>query len=515
MVTCIDWASGDIVYQNACFKRTLGKPAEGESQNIYDHVDDQSYIPLTRLLKNAKEKPNQQAEFCFLDNQGECFEVAMSSHLNPYDPNQLILFLSDIREQKKRDRSLGVYQQIFSSTEELIALIDTNYRYQVVNRAYLEHHEVSEQDVIGCTLFDLYQDDASELVKVIDRTLKQGEVVRELHPYSNRRCKGEVLYIDSMNSPYYDKQGNISGVIVSARDVTQQHNAEREMESSQGYYKMLFKYSPDMLASVNIDTGQVIECNNMFSTVMGYHCTDVVDSSVFSFHAQQCKERLAEAVAALNEQDAISDLELYMVSKSGESISVSLRTTPMVDLERNIAIFVWRDTRKQKQLAHDAVHDTLTGLLNRAGFMERFEKLFRRNEGKILCYIDVDNFKILNDTYGHLRGDRFLIEMAELMRTEMPEAVLGRLGGDEFVAMLNHDNLMQAEALLQTVNSKIQSFVADHDKYRKSQLGVSIGITPYTNEEARRVVLQRADNACYESKRTGKHKVTVYEVQAV
>lgn len=514
MVACIDRGSGVIVYHNTRFEQQLLAAGDDmDQQTIYDFIHDESYIPLARLLSEAKETPRQMAEFCFLDNRGQCFEILLTTHINPYDPQQLILFLNDIHEQRERDRSLRVYQQMFSSTEELIALIDTNYRYQVVNRAYLDHHQVSEEKITGSTLFELYQHDANDLIKVLDRTLKQGEVVHELHPYANPNRTGEIQYIDSVHSPYYDKRGNICGVIVSARDITEQYLVEQAIESSQSYYKMLFQYSPDMLASVNIDTGKIIECNDMFSAVLEYEAQEIVDTSVFSFHNIHCKERLASAVAALNEEGAISDLELCLVSKSGDFIAASLRTTPLVDLKRSIAIFVWRDIRRQKQLAHDAVHDPLTGLLNRAGFMEQFEKPFRRSEGKVLCYFDVDNFKTLNDRYGHLKGDKFLIELAQIMREEMPDEMIGRIGGDEFVALLCHNDLEIAERSMQGITDRISTLVTSNTKYLDSKIGVSIGITPYTNDESRKVVLQRADNACYESKRTGKHKVTIYEVQ--
>ena len=515
MVACIDRESGAILYQNPRFERELlCQDVAAEQATIYDCIHDESYIPFARLLNDTKENPNQTAEFCFLDKDGQCFEIVLNTHSNPSDPEQLILFLNDIREQKKRDRSLGVYQQIFSSTEELLALIDMNYRYQVVNRAYLDHHQVPEENIIGSTLFDLYQDDANDLVKLIDRTLKHGEVFRQLHPYSNPNNRNEIRYIDSMHSPYYNKHGDICGVIVGARDITEQHLAEKAVESSQSYYKMLFKHSPDMLASVDITTGEIIECNTMFSKVLQYSCQEVIGSSVFGFHDVSCKELLAGSVATLNEDDAISDLELSLTSKLGELISVSLRTTPLVDSERNIAIFVWRDIRRQKQLAHDAVHDPLTGLLNRAGFMEKFDKPFRRSEGKTLCYFDVDNFKTLNDRFGHLTGDKFLIELSQLMRTCLQDEVVGRLGGDEFVAMLCHDELETVENAMGLLKQKINELVSNNQDYTDSELSVSIGITPYINDEQRKVVLQRADNACYESKRTGKDKVTTYEVQA-
>ena len=516
MVVCVNREGGDIVYHNKRFELELATPEVDMSKStIYDFIHDESYIPLARLLNNANENPNQTAELSFLGKSHHSYEIQLVTHANPHEAQQLFLFLTDIREQQERDRSLAVYQQIFSSTEEIIALIDTNYCYQIVNRAYLEHYQVSEKEIIGSKLLSLNQEGADDLIKVIDRTLHHGEVIHQCHSYANPRSYGEVLYLDSVYSPHYDKQGEICGAIVSARDISEQYRAEQVMESSHSYYKMLFKYSPDMLASVNIDTGKVIESNHMLLKLLELECQEVIGNSVFSFHATACKERLAGAVATLDQNDAISDLELCLISKSGERISVSLRTTPMVDLQQNIAIFVWRDIRQQKQLAHDAIHDPLTALMNRAGFLEQFDKPFRRGEGKTLCYFDVDNFKSLNDSYGHLSGDKFLIELSGLMRDVMPDETIGRMGGDEFVALLCHNDLEVAELSMMELMKNINELVASKVKYAKSQLSVSIGITPFSSDESRQVVLQRADNACYESKRNGKNKVTIYEVQAV
>ena len=512
MVVGIDLKSGKLNYHNARFIENLvANPDMLEDSTIYDFVDDESYIPLAQLLSATQHTPTQEAQIGFIDKHQHTFQTQLYSYINPDNAQQLLLFLEDTREQHVRDNNLEVFQKIFASTNEWIALLDRDLKYRMINRAFLQGLRIHESEILNRPAQEIHTEHVETMLPLVQQVLNEGKVTHQ-KLLCNRKA-GYSMFLECTYSPYYDENGEIDGVIIGARNITDQVTAEQKMASSHNHYKMLFQYSPDMLASVNLDSGDIIESNAMFARVLGYRADEVCGSSIFRYHAGPCKETLAEAIALLSEQDSISDLELCLCHKNGALISSSLRTTPMVDLKRNIAIFVWRDTRKQKQLAHDASHDQLTKLLNRAGFMEQYEKGFRQADTRILCYFDVDNFKTLNDTYGHLLGDNFLIELAALMSQHLSAYVVGRIGGDEFVAMLHQSTIEESYEMMQALSDAIQECVNANQQYSDSGLGVSIGITPYWQNESRRVVLQRADNACYESKRHGKHQITIYEVQ--
>lgn len=512
MVVGIDLSTGKLTYHNARFTENLvTNPDILNDCTIYDFVDDESYIPLAQLLSATHHTPTQEAKIGFVDKHQHTFQTQLYSYINPDNKQELLLFLEDTREQYVRDNNLEVYQKIFSSSSEWIALVGRDLKYRMINRAFMEGMRMRESEVLQRSVQEIHPEHAESMINTIQQVIEQEQVIKQQLQYSRDALFS--LHLEVTYSPYYNENDDVDGVIVGARNITEQITAEQKMASSQNHYKMLFQYSPDMLASVNLDSGDILESNDMFAKVLGYYSDEISGSSIFRYHAGPCKEKLAEAIALLSEQDSISDLELCLCHKSGSVISSSLRTTPMVDLKRNIAIFVWRDTRKQKQLAHDASHDQLTKLLNRAGFMDQYEKSFRQADTRILCYFDVDNFKTLNDTYGHLLGDNFLVELAALMREHLSDYVVGRMGGDEFVAMLKHCTIEESHTKMEHLSDAIQSHVNANQKYSDSGLGVSIGITPYWQNESRRVVLQRADNACYESKRHGKHQITIYEVQ--
>ena len=175
-----------------------------------------------------------------------------------------------------------------------------------------------------------------------------------------------------------------------------------------------------------------------------------------------------------------------------------------------MAIFVWRDIRHQKKLAYRASHDPLTQLLNRSGFLEELDEPFGSSKWKTLSYIDVDNFKMLNDTFGHGKGDEFLKDFAKTLRINLrKDDSICRMGGDEFVILIKNIKFSNIKDIMQNVLDEINIVIQETSEYKQSQLSISIGISEIYPNESSQLSLQRADNACYESKRAGKNRITV------
>ena len=168
-----------------------------------------------------------------------------------------------------------------------------------------------------------------------------------------------------------------------------------------------------------------------------------------------------------------------------------------------------------RQLAHQARHDALTGLHNRLTFEERLSELVESGSDHLhaLMYMDLDQFKVVNDTCGHLAGDQLLRQLAEAMQQCLGEHdLLARLGGDEFGVLLHHcsrDSAQEvAERLRQTVTD--HRFVWEGHSFR---VGISIGLVFIRPREVHSVteLLRSADLACYTAKDTGRNRIHVYE----
>ena len=180
------------------------------------------------------------------------------------------------------------------------------------------------------------------------------------------------------------------------------------------------------------------------------------------------------------------------------------------------ALFTERE-RINRQLQYRARHDSLTGLLNRYEFERSLQRMHRRGRGRehALLYLDLDQFKLVNDTCGHIAGDRMLMQLADRLRDSLPADVrLARLGGDEFACLLEDSNADAAMAVAEMLERVVSDFRFVMGELRFN-LGVSIGVTlfPAGQNDTPENALGRADVACYTAKEAGRSRTHLYRPQ--
>ncbi len=168
-----------------------------------------------------------------------------------------------------------------------------------------------------------------------------------------------------------------------------------------------------------------------------------------------------------------------------------------------------------QQLSYQATHDALTGLHNRRAFEQRLEDALKgahvSDRVHTLCFVDLDQFKIVNDTCGHVAGDELLRQVSELFRTHVRESdTIGRLGGDEFGVLLDSCVIDQASGICEKLRDAVEAFRFTWDS-KHFEIGVSIGLVPITRH-SRSVteLLSSADAACYVAKDLGRNRLYVY-----
>ena len=183
------------------------------------------------------------------------------------------------------------------------------------------------------------------------------------------------------------------------------------------------------------------------------------------------------------------------------------------------AVLVFQDVSDKRlmalQLAHQATHDELTGLLNRHAFdghlQRALEEARSRSTSHALCYMDLDQFKLVNDSCGHLAGDELLCRVAALIQESARDTdLVARLGGDEFAVLLSRCSLAEAEQRTAEIHHALQQLrFTWRDK--TFAVGASLGLVPIT-AELRTVahLLSAADHACYAAKDKGRNRVQVY-----
>lgn len=221
-----------------------------------------------------------------------------------------------------------------------------------------------------------------------------------------------------------------------------------------------------------------------------------------------------------NPNQSDSNQECILMHRDHHECIVNYSLAPIKNRSKDIigTVLTFRDVTEQRKLteklAYQAAHDALTGLLNREEFENRLSKILasiRKNDIHALLYLDLDQFKVINDTCGHGAGDELLRQVTALLHSKLrTRDTLARLGGDEFGIILEHCPPNEALQVANTLRELIQNF-----RYRWQDktftIGVSIGLFPIRHDnEGLASTLSAADSACFAAKDQGRNRVHVY-----
>ena len=259
-------------------------------------------------------------------------------------------------------------------------------------------------------------------------------------------------------------------------------------------------------------TGWQIQDATGLAVMEVFHAVDINSKSLIDDPIREC---LATNQIIFNENEYI------LFSKKGIENIIRLRVAPIRDEDQNVhgAVMVFHDVSETHQLiqhiSHQARHDALTGLFNRREFEKQLQEIIRQSEEEniehAMCFLDLDQFKIVNDTCGHIAGDELLKQLSRLLHDKIRSSdTLARLGGDEFGVLLHSCSLERAIGVADLFREAIQH-------YRFSwmnntfDIGVSIGLVPITaNSGDMTSIMSKADVACYAAKDLGRNRVHVY-----
>ncbi len=212
--------------------------------------------------------------------------------------------------------------------------------------------------------------------------------------------------------------------------------------------------------------------------------------AVFHFIQEHDREPIIDSVTKLLLDDNTADLAKHgmLVSREGRehAIQISASSIPGKDGTTSGLILVFSDVTEARHMAqkltHQATHDALTGLVNRHEFECRLQRVldteFEEQAEHVLCYLDLDQFKVINDTCGHVAGDELLRQLADLLQSQIRSRdTLARLGGDEFGILMEHCSISQAKRVTHTLLMTIEQyrFVWEGKNFN---IGASIGLVP-------------------------------------
>ena len=243
-----------------------------------------------------------------------------------------------------------------------------------------------------------------------------------------------------------------------------------------------------------------------------FHLVDEVNRRPAQDPVQQCLTyrkliELGNNILLIGNKDSERSLDISAApihDRDGAAIGVVLICRDVTEMHRIT-----------RQLSYQASHDSMTGLINRREFERRLQRVLgtaKTDESHALLYLDLDQFKIVNDTCGHVAGDELLRQVSSLLIQEIRKRdTLARLGGDEFGVLLEHCEPEQALQIAHQMRRSIQNFYFLWED-RSFRVGVSIGLVPISpGIDTLASVLRTADSACYAAKELGRNRVHVYQ----
>ncbi|TNF90730.1 MAG: EAL domain-containing protein, partial [Gammaproteobacteria bacterium] len=232
-------------------------------------------------------------------------------------------------------------------------------------------------------------------------------------------------------------------------------------------------------------------------------------------------QKWADLTRKLQNREAFNNFEYNFRKPDGSEVVVRISGKPKIDEQgrflgyRGTGVDITESYRLSQQLNYQATHDPLTGLVNRREFelrLSRVVKACRDDDSEhALCYIDLDQFKVVNDTCGHDAGDELLRQIAALLRDKVRNRdTIARLGGDEFGLLLERCTMNQANRVAETVREAIGNFRFMWAG-RNFRLGASIGVIPINFSSGNIAnVMRSADAACYTAKDEGRNRIHIY-----
>ena len=341
-------------------------------------------------------------------------------------------------------------------------------------------------------------DDRAEFCRRVEN---EGEI--RANEFCMRRRDGQQLVVLENSRPLRDAAGRIIGYEGTIVDITERKRAEQAVFAEKERAQVTLASIGDAVISTDAD-GRIDYLNAVAESLTAWTVDEARGrpiGDVLNLVNEVTREPIENPLLrALARRDGTSPLDhSVLITRAGQEVAIQESAAPICDRHGEVigAVTVFHDVTKERRLkralSYQASHDALTGLINRREFDTRLQSaVLSAQTGEAshaLLYVDLDQFKVVNDTCGHQAGDRLLRDVTGLLQTRVRAAdTLARLGGDEFGMLLQSCTLEQATRIAEAVRQSLHDY---------------------------RFVWGAADIACYAAKEGGRNRIHVYEAGGV
>lgn len=424
------------------------------------------------------------------------------------------------RESQLKDRYRGMIEQ----TSDIIHIVSPEGKFLYVNRAWRRTFGYTRDEIARLTLMELLHPEERAKARTQIQQLMNGTPVIEIETRFVTK-DGRTIWVEGNSTCEL-----AHGKVVSRRGIFHNVTERKQGEAERARLMALLEEAPDFIGS-STPEGEVLWINRAFRRLRNLGEThDFSGMKTTDFHPQWANRVIEKALPTVLSSGSWQG-ESAMLAADGREIPVSQtivahrnesgKTTYLSTLCRDItesqrAEEALREAHSQLNLVLQrekefARTDMLTGLANRRAFYEALQmeraRAARYGRPITLAYVDLDNFKRVNDTLGHAVGDELLARVADLLRQTLRASdTVGRLGGDEFALLLPETSAQAAEILLH----KLASVLTDAMQTKKWPVTFSIGAAAFLGDPTPvEEMIRTADELMYSVKKSGKNRISV------
>ena len=516
----IDGATKCILEANARFEELLGyEGGELRGMTLYDLVPYDHEGVRANVQSVLKQKSYHVGERSYRRKDGSLVHMEVSASLIQHDGSKILCCARDITERKRADEKLRESEErhravVEQSVEGIYLFAPNSGRLLESNEAFAVLLGYTSEELLGMTVYDFIAHESEDIDRQVSRSLHERRRHKGERKY--RRKDGSLLEVEASAAviPYCDGEAMCCVI----HDVTEQKKAEKELRESEERFRSVVERTTDGVFMADPATSAILESNAALQSMLGYTAEELTGMKLYEIIAED-RESVDQNIQRLKEEKSLFIGERRYRHKDDSLLSVEVSASAVPFKDGEALCYIIRDVSERKaleeQLRYQAFHDSLTGLPNRALLLDRLGHALARTgrEDRLVAVLllDLNHFKMVNDSLGHDAGNTVLIEVAERMRTSVrPGDTVGRIFGDEFAVLLEAPSeIDDARRVAQRIQESLQEpFEAEGQEMLVSpSIGIAFGESTQDRPEE---VLRRADLAMYTAKKAGKAECEEY-----
>ncbi|HXH38835.1 MAG TPA: PAS domain S-box protein, partial [Thermoanaerobaculia bacterium] len=439
------------------------------------------------------------------------------------DPEVLEGTVIDITDRKLTENALRAseerYRLLVERMREGLAQAGNDGVLHFVNDRFCEMVGYEREELIGMQgdLLLAYPEDITLMREKVRLRLRH---VADQYEVRVRRKDGTIIWLEIGGAPVIDAAGNVVGSIGVHNEVTERRMAEEALRESEARYRLMAENSTDMISRTS-NRGILLYASDASRRLLGYEPAELVGRSFFDFVFDADREEVRHLASLINESGPTTFA--YRVEKKDGSLvwfeTTSRSVRDLVTGKLREIVGVSRDVTERKkveeQIEYQAYHDALTGLPNRRLFRDRLTVALaharRMKHPLAVMFLDLDRFKVVNDTLGHSTGDELLKAVGMRLQTSLREEdSIARMGGDEFTILLadlkNPDDAAKiAQKVLDTV--ALPLLIDGTELFVTTSIGIALFPSDGDTAEA---LLANSDHAMYRAKDAGRNSYQMF-----